>query len=115
MDWLSASDRAVSCLVQYSKGSAATAGHSRSSRRDLWPDDLAGALGVFFCFGFCGCASGFARADQSRPAVWIAFVMSIFPILRDWDMRLWPNEAEYVRRIEQRNESVRLRDLAVSL
>jgi hypothetical protein len=52
---------------------------------------------------------------KSRAAVWIAFVMSIFPILRDWDARLWPNEAEYARRIEQRNESVQLRDLALNL
>src|SRR5205814_3514672 len=32
---------------------------------------------------------------KSRAAVWIAFVMTIFPILRGWDARLWPNEMEY--------------------
>ena len=52
---------------------------------------------------------------KSRAAVWIAFVMSIFPILRGWDARLWPNEMEYARRIEQRNESVELRDLSINL
>ena len=52
---------------------------------------------------------------KSRTSVWIAFVISIFPILRDWDARLWPNEVEYARRIEQRNESVQLRDLALTL
>jgi hypothetical protein len=52
---------------------------------------------------------------KSRAAVWIAFGLSIFPILRDWDARLWPNEVEYARRIEQRNESVQLRDLAFNL
>ncbi len=52
---------------------------------------------------------------KSRMSVWIAFAMSIFPILRDWDARLWPNEVEYARRIEQRNESVQLRDLALNL
>ena len=41
--------------------------------------------------------------------------MSIVPILRDWDTKLWPDEAEYVRRIEQRNESMQLRDLALNL
>src|SRR5437867_13246038 len=41
--------------------------------------------------------------------------MSVFPIARDWETQLWPNEAEYVRRIEQRNESVRVRDLAINL
>jgi hypothetical protein len=52
---------------------------------------------------------------KSRTSVWIAFVISIFPILRDWDGRFWPNEVEYARRIEQRNESVQLRDLALNL
>jgi hypothetical protein len=52
---------------------------------------------------------------KSRTSVWIAFVISIFPILRDWDARLWPNEVEYARRIEQRDESVQLRDLALTL
>ncbi|PYL81670.1 MAG: hypothetical protein DMF21_04420 [Verrucomicrobia bacterium] len=52
---------------------------------------------------------------RSRTAVCIAFVLSLFPILRDWDARVWPSEAEYARRIERRNESVQLRDLAVTL
>jgi len=50
-----------------------------------------------------------------RTAVWIAFALSIFPILNDWDKRLWPNETEFARRMEQRNESVQLHDLAVNL
>ena len=52
---------------------------------------------------------------KSRILVWSIFIVSLFPILRDWDTRLWPNEAEYVRRIEQRNESMQLHDLALSL
>ena len=52
---------------------------------------------------------------KSRAAVWIAFALSIFPILSDWDERLWPNEAEYGRRVERRNESAQLRDLAINL
>jgi hypothetical protein len=52
---------------------------------------------------------------KSCTSVWIAFVMSISPILRDWDARLWPNEIEYAHRIEQRNESAQLRDLSINL
>jgi hypothetical protein len=52
---------------------------------------------------------------KSGMAVWIAFVLSSFPILRDWDAQLWPNEVEYARRIEQRNEVVHLRGLAITL
>src|SRR5207245_10926290 len=48
-------------------------------------------------------------------AVWIAFVLSMFPILRDWDQRLWPNEAQLAGRVERRIESAQIRDLALSL
>jgi hypothetical protein len=52
---------------------------------------------------------------RSRILVWSIFTVSLFPILRDWDARLWPNEAEYVRRIEQRNEALQLRELSLDL
>jgi hypothetical protein len=35
-----------------------------------------------------------------RVVAWVAFGLSIFPVLRDWDARLWPNEIEYARRID---------------
>ena len=52
---------------------------------------------------------------KSRAVVWVAFGLSIFPVLQDWDAQLWPNETEYARRIEQRNEAMQLREMAVSL
>jgi hypothetical protein len=52
---------------------------------------------------------------KSRTAIWVALILSIFPILRDWDEKLWPNDAEYARRIQQRTESVQLRNLALNL
>src|SRR5262249_45754480 len=52
---------------------------------------------------------------KSGVAVWLAFVLSTFPILRDWDERLWPNEAQLARRMEKQVQSVEIRDLAVSL
>jgi hypothetical protein len=52
---------------------------------------------------------------KSNAAVWIAVVLSMFPILRDWDERLWPNEAQLAGRVERRIESVQIRDLALSL
>jgi len=39
----------------------------------------------------------------------------MFPILRDWDERLWPNEAQLADRVERRIESVQIRDLSLSL
>jgi hypothetical protein len=89
--------------------------HLRPSRRHVFPHCLAGALGIFFCFDLCARASGVARADQISAAVWIAVVLSMFPILRDWDERLWPNEAQLAKRMERRIESAQIRDLALSL
>ena len=39
----------------------------------------------------------------------------MFPILRDWDERFWPNEAQLAGRVERRIESAQIRDLALSL
>src|SRR5881394_2156681 len=39
----------------------------------------------------------------------------MFPIFRDWDERLWPNETQLAARVERRNESAQLRDLALHL
>lgn len=52
---------------------------------------------------------------KPRWAVWIAFTLSIFPILRDWDDRLWPNDTERARRLEQRNEQVEFRAIATEM
>jgi hypothetical protein len=50
-----------------------------------------------------------------RSVVWLAFFLSILPVLRDWDERLWPNESVLAARIEQRNESAQLRELALTI
>jgi hypothetical protein len=52
---------------------------------------------------------------RSRVAVWIVFAISLFPILRDWDENIWPNEPEAGRRIEQRHEGLELRELALNM
>ena len=71
--------------------------------------------GYFFVLIFALALPRFPEAVKWRGAVWIAFFLSIFPILRDWDERLWPGEAELALRVEQRSEVVQLRDLALSL
>ena len=52
---------------------------------------------------------------KSRVAVWTAFGLSIFPILRDWDQKLWPNEEQLASRVEKRIESAQIRELALSV
>jgi hypothetical protein len=71
--------------------------------------------GYFFVLIFALALPALLEPIKYRAAVWIAFVLSIYPILRDWDERLWPNETQLARRAEQRNESVQIRDLALSL
>jgi len=69
----------------------------------------------FFVLIFAIALPALLEPIKSRAAVSIAFILSIFPVLRDWDARLWPNEGEFARRIEQRNESIQLRELAINL
>ena len=69
----------------------------------------------FFVLIFAIALPGLLEPIKSRAAVWIAFILSIFPILADWDTQVWPNETEFARRIEQRNESVQLRELAINM
>jgi hypothetical protein len=71
--------------------------------------------GYFFVLLFASVLPTLLEPIKSRAAVWIAFSLSISPILRDWDERLWPNEAQLAGRVEQRNEMVQLRHLALSL
>ena len=52
---------------------------------------------------------------KSRVAVWIAFALSMLPVLQFWDARISPNEAELAAQIERRNESIQLRELAMSI
>jgi hypothetical protein len=71
--------------------------------------------GYFFVLIFALVLPALLVPIKSGAAVWIAFVLSMFPILRDWDERLWPNEAQLAGRVERRIESAQIRDLALSL
>ncbi len=71
--------------------------------------------GYFFVLIFALALPALLVPVKSSAAVWIAFVLSIFPILRDWDERLWPNEAQLASRVERRIESAQIRDLSLSL
>jgi len=71
--------------------------------------------GCFFVLIFALALPALLEPIKLRWAVWIAFVLSIFPISRDWDERLWPNEMQLARRVEQLNESAQIRDLALNL
>jgi hypothetical protein len=71
--------------------------------------------GYFFVLVLALAMPSLLEPIKSRTAVWIAFFLSIFPMLRDWDEKLWPNEAQLADRVAQRNESEQLRDMALNL
>jgi hypothetical protein len=71
--------------------------------------------GYFFVLIFALALPALLAPIKSSAAVWIAFGLSMFPILRDWDERLWPNEAQLADRMELRIESAQIRDLSLSL
>src|SRR5262249_16924941 len=71
--------------------------------------------GYFFVLIFALALPALLAPVKSPAAVWIAFALSLFPILRDWDERLWPNEAQLAAQVERRSESVQSRELAPSL
>jgi hypothetical protein len=74
-----------------------------------------GRWGYFFALIFAIALPALLAPIKSGVAVWIAFVLSIFPILRDWDKRLWPNETQMASLLEKRIESAQIRDLALRL
>jgi hypothetical protein len=71
--------------------------------------------GYFFVLIFALTMPSLLEPIKSQTAVWIAFFLSIFPMLRNWDERLWPNEAQLADRVAQRNESEQLREMALNL
>jgi hypothetical protein len=71
--------------------------------------------GYFFVLVFVLALPALLAPIKSHAAVWIAFVLSAIPILREWDERFWPNETQLASRVEQRIESAQIRDLALNL
>jgi hypothetical protein len=69
----------------------------------------------FFLSIFAIALPSLLESIKSRAAVWTAVALSVFPILRDWDEKLWPNEVEMARRLEDRHEAIELRELAHEL
>src|SRR6266567_9081694 len=71
--------------------------------------------GYFFVLIFALALPALLAPIKSGTVVWIAFVLSIFPVLRDWDETLWPSETQLASHLEKRNESLQIRDLALNL
>ena len=68
--------------------------------------------GYFFVLVFVLALPLLLGQFKSRVVAWSVFVVCLFPVLRDWDARIWPNESEAVRRSEVRLEAAQSRALA---
>jgi hypothetical protein len=71
--------------------------------------------GYFFILIFALALPALLEPIKSGVAIGVAFVLSTFPMLRDWDERLWPNDGQLGKRMEKQVQSVEIRDLAISL
>lgn len=71
--------------------------------------------GYFFVLVFALALPDLLEVIKSRAAVWIVFLLSVLPILRDWDEKIWPNEIHQADRVARRNEAIQLRDMALNL
>jgi len=69
----------------------------------------------FFVLIFALALPALLAPIKSGTAAWIAFVLSIFPVLRDWDETLWPNETQLASHAEKRIESAQIREIALTL
>jgi hypothetical protein len=68
--------------------------------------------GYFFGVVFAIALPILFESFKYRALAWIAFAISLFPILQEWDARLWPNESESMRRMQARLERLEWRELA---
>jgi hypothetical protein len=69
----------------------------------------------FFMVLFVIALPSLLASIKSPAGVWTAFVLSMLPVVQFWDAQIWPNESELARRIEHRNESIQLRELAIMI
>jgi MFS family permease len=71
--------------------------------------------GYFFAVFFAMSLPDWLSLIRSRILARALFVASLWPILREWDERIWPNEGIAAHQSEQRHEAVELRELSGSL
>lgn len=69
----------------------------------------------FFVMIFALALPALLAVFRNQIAGWIVMAVSLFPILADWDERLWPNEAQRALILERRAEAVGWRHAATQL
>jgi hypothetical protein len=69
----------------------------------------------FFVMMFALALPACLNVIGNRIAVWALIVISLFPILKDWDERLWPNEFQTAAIAERRFEAIAWRQAALQI
>lgn len=77
----------------------------------LWQARWAYFFVLMFALAVPACLS----VIRKRIAVWLLIVISLFPILKDWDEHLWPNESQSAAIAERRFEAVAWRQAALQI
>jgi hypothetical protein len=71
--------------------------------------------GYFFVLLFALALPACLNLIRSRIAIWVLIVISLFPILKDWDERLWPNEFQTALIAERRSDAIAWREAALQI
>jgi hypothetical protein len=66
----------------------------------------------FFVMIFALALPALLTVFRNQIAGWIVFVISLFPVLSEWDEKLWPNERQNALLLERRAEAVGWRQAA---
>ncbi len=74
----------------------------------IWQARWAYFFVMIFALGLPACLGVF----RNRIAGWIVLAISLFPILTDWDERLWPGESQNALKLERRAEAIAWRQAA---
>ena len=69
----------------------------------------------FFALIFALAVPGLLSVLRNPIAGWTLFSISLFPLLTDWDERLWPNESQSALALERRAEAIGWRQAAAHL
>lgn len=71
--------------------------------------------GYFFALAFALAVPACLSLIRTRIAGWTLLVISLFPILKDWDEKLWPNEFQRGAIAERRMENIGMRQAATQI
>ncbi len=77
----------------------------------LWQARWAYFFGVIFAIALPTLFESF----KNRTLAWIVFMISLLPILQEWDGRLWPNESKVIELTQARREKMEWRALATQI